>query len=133
MCWSLVYVFSLILLSLPAELSLLQEMRQQPPGRHSDLPFSHRREAFPSHAVAAVKPGGETPTQSISLMECAGNRPEGVRPVAVCAQLRGRLFPRNPEPGQTAAGEMNCSTSLVSRRLLCGENRRVWRTPPAVS
>lgn len=141
MCLSLIYVFSPILPPLPTELSLPQgvsqpvppEIWQQPDRRRLDLPFSHLREAVPSHVAAAVKPGGETPTQSIRLMECAGKWPEGVCPIAVCAQLRGWLFPVNHKPGQTAAWEINCLTSPISRRLLCREDHGVLSTPPAVS
>ena len=81
--------------------------------------FSHCQEARPSCAAAAVKRCNKTHTQSISLMDCAGNRPEGVCPIAACAQLRGWLFPMNHKPGQIAAWEINCLTSPISRWLLC--------------
>lgn len=112
---------------------MLWDIWQQPPGIHLDLPFSHRQEAFPSHVAAAVKLGGETPTQSISLMDCAGNQREGVHPIALCAQRRGGVFPLNHKPRQIAAQEINCLTSPVSRQLLCGEDCGVLRSPHAVS
>lgn len=112
---------------------VLQEIWQHSPRRHLDLPFSHHREAFPSPAAGAVKQSGETPTQTVSLMDCAGNQPEGVCPIAVCAQLRGQLFSLNHKTRQITVWEIKCLTSPISRRLLCGEDHRVLRTPPAVS
>lgn len=108
---------------------MLQEIWQQRPGRHWDLPFSHPWQAFPSHKAAVVRLGSETAPQSTCFLGCAGQ---------VCVPLpyvhsSAQLFPVTHKPRQIAAQEISGLMSLVSRQMLCGEYHRALRSPPAVS
>lgn len=107
-----------------------QEIRQQPPGTHWDLRFSHSWQAFPSHKTAVVRLGGETAPQSIIFMGCAGQE--------VCVHCRvctaqSPAFPCDSQAQADCSSGDKWFNEPHQRQMLYGEYHRAVRSPPAVS